>query len=375
MKFRSKLYILVVPILTGIIFSEKLISYFVVKQIPKELILRVYPSSNRFSFDIILISKFLPFIILSLIILLFSKRFKNKYLIFLMVGGLVGILIPYVLFISQLTESWITSLRLSSTSSLSYLVIPIIVLPCALSGIFTLLSGLLLFNYYKRSDTIQIYHTLKNRRTFLVEGFVYLIIAVTITTSYIVLVYPNRLLENAASVRTSERKLEKYFKKANEQSDKKLLSSLASNPILPVQLIEEIYHYGITLYASGDDQYLKIYNSLALNRKTPQHILFDISKLNILSINGNLSLNPNTPGEILLALTKDFSGGRKIWIARNPNTPIEALTILQDEGNYIIRIFVAEHKNVTEEILNNLINDKDERVRNVALKEIKKFQK
>jgi hypothetical protein len=375
MKFLSKLYIWVVPILTGIIFSERLISYFVVKQIPKELILRTYPSSNGFSFDIILISKLLPFIILSLIILLFSRRFKYRYLLFPMLGGLIGILIPYIKFIFWITEYWITSPRLSSTSSLEYLVIPIKVFPGTLVGIFIGLSALLFYGYYKWSDNLQFYQSFKKRKTYLVEGLVYLVLAVTITTGFNIWNYPYRLEEKASSVRTSERKLEHYFRNANEQSNYKLLSTLATNPVLPVQLLEEIYHSGTTLLASGNDQYLKIYNSLALNRKTPQHILFDVSKLNIVSINANLSLNPNTPGEILIALTNDFSGARKIWLARNPNTPSEALAILSGEQNYVVRRFVAGHKNVTEEILKNLINDKDERVRNVAIREIKKFQK
>ena len=375
MKFISKLYIWVVPILTGIIFSEKLIASFVVKQIPEELIQRGQLLSNEFSFDIIMVAKLLPFLVLSLIILLFSIRFKYRYLLFPLLGGLIGILIPYIKFIFHITEYWIISPRLSSTSALEYLIIPLIVFPGTLVGIFTGLSALLFYGYYKWSDTLQFYKSFKKRKTFIVEGLVYLVLAVTITTGFNVWNYPFRLEEKASSVRTSERKLEHYFRKANEQSKYELLSSLATNPVLPVQLLEEIYNSGTTLYASGDNQYLKIYNSLALNRKTPQHILFDISKLNILSINGNLSLNPNTPGEILIALTNDYSGARKIWLARNPNTPSEALAILSGEGNYAVRRFVAEHKNVTEEILNNLINDKDERVRNVALKEIKRFQK
>ncbi len=374
MKYIGKLYIWVVPILTGIIFSEKLIAYFVVKQIPKELIQRGQLLSYKFSFDIIMVAKLLPFLVLSLIILFFSIRFKSKYLLLPLLGGLVGIFIPYIKFIFHITEYWIISPRLSSTSALEYLVIPIKVFPGTLVGIFTGFSALLFYGYYKWSDTLQFYKSFKKRKTFLVEGLVYLVIAVTITIGFNVWNYPYRLEEKVSSVRTSERKLERYFRKANEQSNYKLLSSLATNPVLPVQLIEEIYNSGTTLYASGDNQYLKIYNSLALNRKTPQHILFDISKLNLLSVNSNLSLNQNTPGEILIALTNDYSGARKIWLARNPNTPGEALAILSGDRNYAVRRCVAEHKNVTEEILNNLINDKDERVRNVAIREIKKFQ-
>lgn len=375
MKFLSKLYIWVVPILTGIIFSERLISYIVVKQIPEELIQRVHFSTIRFSFDIILLFKLFPFIVLSLVIFLFSKRFNDRYIIFAMTGGLAGILIPYINFISQLSEYWVTSPSLSSTSALAYLVIPILVLPLGFAGVFAVLSGVLLYGYYKKSDAAQFYKTVKKKRTFLNEGIVYFIIAGTITTGFIVWAQPYRLEEKASSVRTSEKKLENYFRKAESGSDFELFSLLAKNQALPTPLLEKIYNSGSALYVSGDKQYLKIFNSLALNGKTPQHILFEISKLNIISVNGNLALNRNTPGEILLSLTINYPGARKISIARNPNTPAEALAILSQEQNYVVRRLVAGHKNATEEILLNLINDKDERVRSVAVREIIKFQK
>jgi hypothetical protein len=375
MKLINKILIWVVPVLTGITFSERLISYFVLKQIPEDLIQRVHFSAIRFSFDIILLFKLFPFIVLSLVIFLLSKRFNNRYIWFAMTGGLAGILIPYTNFISQLSEYWITSPSLSSTSGLAYLVIPILVLPPGFAGVFAVLSIVLLYGYYKKSDTVQFYKTNKKKRTFLAEGIVYFIIAVIIATGFIVWALPHRFEQKVSSVRTSGKKLERYFSEAEKESDFDLFVLLANNQALPPHLLEKIYNSGSALFLSGDKKYLKIFNSLALNSKTPQHILFEISKLNIVSINSNLALNHNTPGEILLSLTTDYPGARKISIARNPNTPAEALAILSREQNYVVRRLVAGHKNATEEILMNLINDNDERVRSVAIREIQRFQK
>ena len=375
MKSIGILLIWIVLILAGIIFSEKLISYFVVKQIPAELIQRESLSSFKSLFDFSLIPKCLPLIILSLIIYLFSIRFKYRYLIFAIVGGLIGFLIPWIQFVSQLTELWITSLKLSSTFGLAYIALPVVVLPTALAGIFAGLSGVLFYSYFNKSGTIECYRSLKSRKTYLVEGIVYLILAVIIQTGFYIWSHPYRLEEKASSVRTSERKLMNYFTKANAESDLRLLSSLASNPKLPVTLLEEIYTSKSTQPASGDKKYYRLYDALAINIKTPGYILSSISKLNNSSINTNLALNPNTTVEILVDLIKQGSVAVKISVAKNPNTPVEALAMLSEEGHFVIRRFVARHKNVTEEILLKLTNDKDERVKSAALEEIKRFQK
>jgi len=280
-----------------------------------------------------------------------------------------------VKFYSQLTESYVTSLKTSSTFGLSYLVIPILALPYAIAGIFAALSGILLYGYLKKTDKIQPYQNDKGRRTFLVEGLIYLIFSITLASSFYIWKYPFTMEENASSVRTSERKLEDYFIRANAESNYRLLSSLASNPKLPVPLIEEIYDSALVLRAIDNKKYLNLFSSLANNIKTPEHILSFISEAGNSSINTHLALNPNTSAAVLIALAKQGSVAVKISVSRNPKTPGEALSLLSGESHYVIRMFVARHKNVTEETLMNLSNDKDDRVKSAALKEIEKFKK
>ena len=118
MKLMIKLFIGIVVLLTLIIVSEIVVSFIVVKQIPEEMIQRESLSAFKSVFNATLIPKFFPFIILSLIIYLFSKRFTDRYLIFAITGGLTGFLISWCQFVSQSTGYHVTSLNLSSTSAL-----------------------------------------------------------------------------------------------------------------------------------------------------------------------------------------------------------------------------------------------------------------
>ena len=65
----------------------------------------------------------------------------------------------------------------------------------------------------------------------------------TITTGFIVWAQPYRLEEKASSVRTSEKKLENYFRKAESGSDFELFSLLAKNQALPTPLCSFIYQF------------------------------------------------------------------------------------------------------------------------------------
>ncbi|MBN2632966.1 MAG: hypothetical protein JXR66_05395 [Bacteroidales bacterium] len=234
---------------------------------------------------------------------------------------------------------------------------------------------MLLANYFFRPGNVNCYHFEKSRKTLFIEGIVYLILAISLSGSFYILEHPYRLQEKASSVRTGEKKLENYYKKANAESDLKLLSSLASNPMLPVCKIEEIYDKASVLLSSGDRQYINLFDALARNIKTPGEILSEISLLNNYNINKTIARNPNTPVEVLSAFAKEGSVAMKISVARNPNTTAESLTILAGENHYVIRRWVARHKNVTMETLMLLADDTDERVRTAALGEIEKYHK
>lgn len=207
------------------------------------------------------------------------------------------------------------------------------------------------------------------------EGAVYLILGAVILTGIYLWIHPYLLKDKASSVMTREKKLVQYYIKGKDESNINLLSSLASNPKLPVRLIEEIYDMASGLRASDDWQYIRLYSSLAENTKTPGYILSSVSEINNHSINRSVASNPNTPKEILIALSKDEDVAVKIAVSRNPNTPGEALAALSGESHYVIRRLVARNKNVTKEILMKLTNDKDDRVKTVALEEIERFQK
>lgn len=364
----------IVSVVIFVLFSEAVISYFVVKQIPAEMIMREPFNSFKSLFSFSLIFKFLPFIILSLILSLFSLRYNSRSLSFAAIFGFVGLLIPWLHLLSQLSESWVTSLKISSTFGLSYLAL-LIVVPTGLAGIFIGISAALLWSYFNRSGTIECYEDSKSGRTYLAEGSVLLILGAVIALGFYILSHPYILEDKASSVRTSQRELELYYLKAKEESNSGLLSSLAANPKLPVPMIEEIYNMASALGASHNMQCMNLYSALSQNIKTPDYILSSISDLNNSSINYCVALNPNTSEATLINLAKQGTGAVKIAVSRNPKTPVEVLTLLSGESHYVIRRFVARHKNVTKEILMDLTNDKDERVKSVALKEIERFQK
>lgn len=370
-RFNFKLSIWI-SVLIFIFFSEIVISYLIKYMIPAELIIREPLHSIKSVFNFSLIFKFLPFIILSVILGLYSIRFKYRFLIWVSFCGFIGLAIPWVYMLGQLSESWLTSLNLSSTSGLAYLVLPVFVLPIALAGIFLGLSGLLLRRYFNKSATFEYYKFSKSRITYFVEGFVYLILGVVIVTGSYLLIHPYFLEDRASSVLTRQKKLEKYYIKGRDESNINLLSSLASNPKLPLHLIEEIYDMASGLRASDDKLSIRLFSSLAENIKSPAHILASISEINNSRINRSVALNPGTPVDILKLLSKDGDVAVKIAVSRNPNTPSDALTLLSGESHYVIRRLVARHKNVTKETLMYLTNDADERVKSVALEEIAK---
>jgi len=164
---------------------------------------------------------------------------------------------------------------------------------------------------------------------------------------------------------------------------------IAQNPNTPTDILEELLQKSL----------LEVREAVAQNPNTASGILLQLSKDRQPKVRQSVAKNPHTPGHILESLTIDLYCGT--ILSQNPNTPATALERLAARSGIYdlflvrhpnilprtlvkvlerlarnlsssIRIYVARHPCTPQHILEELSQDKEMAVRQVALRKLNK---
>ncbi len=161
----------------------------------------------------------------------------------------------------------------------------------------------------------------------------------------------------------------------NPSTPTEILAQLLKNSLKEVrQAIAENPNAGIpVLLKLSKDLAPRVRQSVAKNTQTPGNILESLA--GDWSCNSLLAQNPNTPATALEKLATQ-SGIYDLFLVKHPNllpiTLLKVLVRLAKNSNYSIRIYVARHPCTPQDILEQLSQDKEMAVRQVALRKLNK---
>jgi len=166
-----------------------------------------------------------------------------------------------------------------------------------------------------------------------------------------------------------ELSLEKKAKKKWVPSDRELELGLARNPNTPSDYLSKlIQHVDIwTVIASASNPNLpissiealskhedeKVRSAVASNPSAPWALLEFLSKDEV-DIREKVASNPNTRIDVLEKLAKDKYNRVRAGVAANPSTPDALLAILQKDPESPTRLAVARNQNTSKELLAEL---------------------
>ncbi len=105
--------------------------------------------------------------------------------------------------------------------------------------------------------------------------------------------------------------------------------------------------------------------AVAKNPHTPQEVLISLAKDDVNLVRALVATNPMTPSNIL---EKFFSDEKIVrdGLSGNPSTPIKILKILANDADKMVRMRLAENSSATDEMLQELSQDRDPNVAKAA---------
>ena len=344
------------PIFLGLVVTEDVVHFFVMLEVgglsASQAFHKLFEHFTWLSvFGCLFATGFriVPFALLAIITGLLGRKIRRDFLVFTVIGGLVGIFLFYIPATASVWRPLYDGSRMSSTAAIAFLFIPFYTVPYMLAGTAGGLAvTLFLVGLEGRLSKDERRILIGDRKippVFLAFGClgISLLLGLTLAITTRTAEAKQALLVEARSPQTSPSRQQDLFVQATNSCDVKVLAELAKNPQTPPSRLEEIYKYSQTLSDRGmvSRQPYRILYSLARNQNTPSWILVKLAGRSESSIRMAVGMNPNTPVEILGKLVTDQDNLVRTWLSTNPKTTKEALLQLQSDKDPLVRNYAA----------------------------------
>lgn len=136
--------------------------------------------------------------------------------------------------------------------------------------------------------------------------------------------------------------------------------SVAANPAVPVGALK--------ILVKEKDWFIR--DAIAENQSTPGSIFEILAKDKKSSVRAHVAMNHAASAAALEILSMDEVGNVKLYVARNPNSTAASLTRLASDPYYAIRRDVASNISTPNSVLQLLLLDSQQEVRNAAQKSL-----
>ena len=143
--------------------------------------------------------------------------------------------------------------------------------------------------------------------------------------------------------------------KVRNEDDIDVMSCAVHNNNFPVEELEKM----------ADDERFYIRNRVASNLNATPEILEKLANDENESVRLNVADNPKAPVKVLEKLANDKNDWVRAMVARNPNASVEILDKLAEDLYDMVREGVARNKKTSSIALGKMINDKSDRVRSL----------
>jgi len=344
------------PIFLGLVVTEDVVHFFVMLEVGGLSVRQAVPKlfeyfswRSVFGYLFSTVFRIVPFALLAIITGLLGLKIRRDFLVFTVIGGLVGIFLFYIPATASVWRPLYDGSRMSSTAVIAFLFIPFCTVPYMLAGTAGGLAvTLFLVELEGRLSKDERRILIGDRKippAFLALGClgVSLLLGLTLAKATRITEAKQALLVEARSPQTNPSRQQDLYVQATNSCDVKVLAELAKNPQTPPSRLEEIYQFSQTLDEKGEvsRQPYRILYSLAQNHNTPSWILVKLAGRSESSIRLVAGTNPNTPVVILGKLVTDQDNLVRTWLSTNPKTTKEVLLQLQSDKDPLVRNYAA----------------------------------
>ncbi len=349
------------PLFLGLIVTEDVVHFFVMLEVGGLSVSKAFSKLfEHFSwlsvFGYLFSTGFriVPFTLLAIIAGLLGRKIRRAFLIFTVIGGLIGIFLFYIPATASVWRPLYAGPRMSSTAVLAFLFIPFYTVPYMIAGTA---GGLAITLFlvameacFSKDDHCVFAGGRRVLPVFLAFGClgVSLLLGLTLAKGTRTAETKQALLLEARSRQTNPSRQQDLYVQAMNSCDVKMLAELAKNSQTPVGRLEEMY------------QFCQSLNERGLVSRRPYDILFALAR------------NRGTPSWILVKLAERSESSIRLAVGINPNTPVAILEKLMTDHDNLVRTWLSTNPKTTKEILLQLKSDKDSLVRNYATIEWKR---